>query len=114
MVDGLVALMQSNYTKPVNLGNPDERKVTELADIVRKELAPGLAVLNKPPVRDDPQRRRPDISVAKTVLGWKPKVPFRDGLRRTFSYFKEELACAGQNSEFECGNHNFVEKPTMS
>jgi len=109
LVDGLVALMHSNYTKPVNLGNPDEHEIKELADIVNAELGAGVPVSYKPPVKDDPKRRRPDISVAKTFLGWMPKVPLREGLKKTILYFNEELECVGKNSEFKCLNHNYIE-----
>ena len=83
--------------------------ISELADIVNAELGAGVPVSYKPPVKDDPKRRRPDISVAKTFLGWMPKVPLREGLKKTILYFNEELECVGKNSEFKCLNHNYIE-----
>lgn len=82
---------------------------SELADILNTELDAGVPVIHKPPLKDDPQRRRPDISVAKALLGWMPKVPLKEGLKNTISYFNEELECVGKNSVFKCLNKNYIE-----
>ncbi|TGZ62808.1 hypothetical protein CRM22_007222 [Opisthorchis felineus] len=89
LVDGLVRLMASNYSLPVNLGNPEELSVLELADIVRQFTGSNSSIeFSSIPV-DDPQRRRPDIEVAKIQLGWEPIVKIRDGLHKTVEYFRE-------------------------
>ncbi|XP_077293636.1 UDP-xylose synthase [Arctopsyche grandis] len=93
LVDGLVSLMNSNYTQPVNIGNPVEHSIEEFALII-KDLIDGCksTVLQMDPVEDDPQRRRPDITRARTYLKWEPKVPLKDGLKKTIEYFKNELS----------------------
>lgn len=93
LVDGLLALMASSYTLPVNLGNPVEHTIEEFALII-KNLVPGCrsTLATGAAVEDDPQRRRPDITVAETQLNWAPKVSLQDGLQRTIDYFKEELS----------------------
>ena len=83
--------------------------LSELADIVNEEVGVRVPVVYKPPMKDDPQRRRPDISVAKTFLRWMPKVPLKDGLKNTISYFSEELRCVGRKSVFKCKNQNYIE-----
>ncbi|KAK7866089.1 hypothetical protein R5R35_013584 [Gryllus longicercus] len=91
LVDGLIALMASNYTQPVNLGNPTEHTIEEFAVII-KELVGGPSHIQQvAAVEDDPQRRKPDISRAKRNLGWEPKVPLNVGLRKTVKYFSREL-----------------------
>jgi len=100
LVDGLLALMESDYTKPVNIGNPDEYKIGEFAQKIRQTVADqlgpdyaGLEIVFKPDsrTRDDPQKRRPDISLAKKVLGWQPKVSLEEGVRKTLDHFKSDL-----------------------
>lgn len=96
LVDGLIALMESDCTEPVNLGNPQEFPINEFAQMVAglvKEVAPDAQsrVVHCPAVTDDPQRRRPDISRAKERLGWEPRWSVADGLRETVSYFKRTL-----------------------
>ncbi|CAG0919344.1 unnamed protein product [Notodromas monacha] len=75
LVDGLLALMNSSYTMPVNLGNPEERTVMDFARIVLGMTGSKSTIVHKPSVEDDPQKRRPVIELAKQVLGWKPKPP---------------------------------------
>ena len=86
-VDGLIALLTSDITGPVNIGNPDERTVNEIADLVRSMINPGLRVEHVDQVVDDPRRRCPDIGLAQERLGWKPEVSLADGLRRTIAWF---------------------------
>ena len=66
--------MNSNYTLPVNLGNPEEHTIHEFAEMIREVVGGTNAIINKKAVMDDPKRRRPDISLAKKILGWEPKV----------------------------------------
>lgn len=96
LVDGLVALMNSNYSQPVNLGNPQEHTIFEFAEIIRDLVGGKNEILEMPAVEDDPQRRRPDISRAKEVLNWKPRVALKDGLEKTIKYFKQEIESQSQ------------------
>lgn len=92
LVDGLVGLMNSNYTRPVNLGNPEEHTIMDFAKIIRNLVGNDVEIVNKPALQDDPQRRKPDISRAKQFLGWLPKVPMMAGINKTISYFRNELS----------------------
>lgn len=87
LVAGILLAMESDYDAPINLGNPDERTIIELAQTIL-ELTGSPSALNHvaPPV-DDPRRRRPDIGVARHELGWEPRVGLVDGLRRTIDWF---------------------------
>ncbi|MGW4487340.1 NAD-dependent epimerase/dehydratase family protein [Amycolatopsis sp. NPDC004368] len=88
-VRGLVALARSDHPGPVNLGNPTELTVREIAEHVREITGSGSAVERIAAVVDDPRRRCPDISLAREVLSWKPKIDADDGLRRTAAWFRE-------------------------
>ena len=94
LVDALVRLMNSpdDVTGPVNLGNPVECTILELAEAVIRLSRSGSKLARKPLPQDDPTRRRPDISRAKESLGWAPTVPLDDGLSRTIAYFRAQLA----------------------
>ena len=94
MVDGLIALMDSEpgVTGPVNLGNPGEFTMLELAKKVLALTGSESAIENRPLPSDDPVRRRPDISRAREQLGWQPRVALDDGLLPTVEYFRQELA----------------------
>lgn len=91
LVEGLIRLMNSDYIGPVNLGNPDEYTVLELAQKIQALINPRVEIQFKPLPSDDPQRRRPDITLARTVLGWQPTVPLLEGLQRTITDFAERL-----------------------
>ncbi|XP_049288572.1 UDP-glucuronic acid decarboxylase 1 [Anopheles funestus] len=92
LVDGLVALMASNYTQPVNLGNPVERTIQDFAEIIRDLVGCKSKIIELPAVEDDPQRRKPDIARAKKYINWEPRVPLQEGLMKTIDYFRKELA----------------------
>lgn len=96
LIDGLVSLMHANYSRPINLGNPEEHTIEEFAQIVKNLVGGSSKIEYVSTVIDDPQRRKPDITRAKKYLNWEPKVPLLDGLRKTVAYFKEELT---QNSK---------------
>lgn len=104
LVAGLVALMKSDYTQPVNIGNPEERSINSFAALIR-DLVPGSGsrIVHKPAVEDDPQRRRPDISTATRELGWAPSVSIEKGLAKTIEYFRKELG-RSDNSEKHNGD----------
>lgn len=94
MIDGLIKLMNSpdDFTGPVNLGNPSEFTILELADKVIKFTKSRSRIVHKPLPQDDPVQRQPDIALAKKVLNWKPKKGLEDGLKETIAYFKNLLA----------------------
>lgn len=92
LVEGMIRLMDGDCTGPVNIGNPDEFTIAELAKEVLDLTGSKSKLINKPLPSDDPVRRRPDISIARDKLGWTPKVPLREGLRHTIDYFDKLLA----------------------
>jgi nucleoside-diphosphate-sugar epimerase len=85
-IAGLVALLDSSLTGPVNIGNPDERTVLELAELVLEVTGSASPITFAPLPVDDPTRRCPDISLARAALGWKPTVALRDGIAATAAY----------------------------
>jgi nucleoside-diphosphate-sugar epimerase len=85
---GLVALLDSDYVGPVNIGNPDEFTVLELAVAVLDLTGSTSELVFKPLPQDDPTRRRPDISLAAEVMAWKPEISLREGLTRTIPWFQ--------------------------
>nr|WP_298718415.1 UDP-glucuronic acid decarboxylase family protein [uncultured Steroidobacter sp.] len=93
MVEAFVALMASGdeVTGPINIGNPGEFTMLELAQTVLDITGSGSRIEHRPLPKDDPRQRRPDISKAKQLLDWSPKVPLRDGLTRTIAYFEKLL-----------------------
>lgn len=91
LVDGLVALMTSNYTLPVNIGNPVEHTIEEFAVIIRDLVGGKSTIKTIAAVEDDPQRRKPDITRAKTYINWEPRVSLKMGLQKTIEYFRKEL-----------------------
>jgi UDP-glucuronate decarboxylase len=93
LIDGLVRLMKSDdsVTGPINLGNPTEFSVRELADQLLAKLRSNAGVIFEPLPSDDPRQRKPDISKAREILGWEPKVPLSEGLDHTIAYFEQQL-----------------------
>jgi dTDP-glucose 4,6-dehydratase len=89
MVDGLYRLMQSDERYPVNLGNPNEITIAEFAERIRRIAASPSTVVYKTLPEDDPKRRQPDISKARRLLGWEPRVDLEDGLRQTLDFFRQ-------------------------
>jgi nucleoside-diphosphate-sugar epimerase len=90
LIGGLIKLMESDCTEPVNLGNPEEFTVLQFANVVldivgRRETS---RIVMKEPLIDDPKRRRPDISKAKEVLGWEPRWSVRKGIQETVEYYR--------------------------
>ncbi len=90
-VRGFLALLDSDHVGPVNIGNPDEFSVNELAELVVELTGAASPVFHEPLPVDDPARRRPDITLAREVLGWSPTVGLRDGLARTIEWFRERI-----------------------
>ena len=94
LIEGLLALMHSpdGVTGPINLGNPGEFTIAELANLVIEQTGSSGGIEYLPLPQDDPVRRQPDITRAKQVLGWEPTIPLADGLARTIEYFRTSLA----------------------
>jgi len=92
LVDGITRLFHSSETMPVNIGNPVEFTVRELAELVKRQTGTASPIVFEPLPQDDPKVRKPDITRASTLLGWAPAVPLEEGLRRTIPYFRDELA----------------------
>lgn len=93
MIEGLIKLMMSadDFTGPVNLGNPVEVSILELAEKIRELTNSKSNIIFKPLPSDDPKRRKPDITLAKTKLGWEPSTPLEEGLKKTIEYFDNLL-----------------------
>ncbi len=88
LVEGIVRLMASNYSGPVNIGNPEEYTMLQLADLVQQLTGTSSEIVFRPLPEDDPRQRKPDITLASRELGWEPCVPVVDGLRRTIEYLR--------------------------
>jgi UDP-glucuronate decarboxylase len=93
LIDGLIRLMGSppSFTGPVNLGNPVEFSMRELAELVIAETGSKSSIVTRPLPPDDPKQRKPDIALAQTQLGWKPTIALREGLKSTVTYFRTLL-----------------------
>lgn len=96
LVDGLHSLMNSDYDNPVNLGNPDEYTVNDFALRIKYMTNSAADIIHFPKSEDDPQQRKPDITTARQQLGWQPRVPVEEGLKRTIRYFKRVLEDEGE------------------
>ena len=90
-VEGFLQLLDSDHVGPVNMGNPNEFTVRELADLVLEITGSSSELVFEPLPTDDPARRQPDITLARSVLGWEPKVQLREGLARTAEHFASIL-----------------------
>ncbi|MED6134674.1 UDP-glucuronic acid decarboxylase 1 [Stylosanthes scabra] len=91
LVNGLMALMDGEHVGPFNLGNPGEFTMLELAEVVKETIDPSATIEFRPNTADDPHMRKPDISKAKELLNWEPKVSLRDGLPRMVSDFRNRI-----------------------
>ena len=90
-VEGLKRLLLSDYSEPVNVGNPAEWTVTRFAELVKKLFNPEMNIEYHPLPVDDPKTRQPNISKAREILGWEPGIQLEEGLKRTFPWFKERV-----------------------
>lgn len=97
LVNGMILLMESNYTQPINIGNPVEHSIEEFASIIKGLVGGRSEIFKSQAVEDDPQRRKPDITRARKYLSWEPKVSLKDGLQRTIDYFKMKLERSNQD-----------------
>lgn len=91
LVDGIHRLLESDEHEPVNIGNPHEITILEFAERVRTLAGANVPIKFLPLPQDDPKQRCPDISKARRILGWEPKVSLEDGLRRTYEYFRKKV-----------------------
>lgn len=93
LVEGLYRLLMSDYTDPVNIGNPREMTILQFAQAVNEITGnPGGIVYKDERIKGDPQTRQPDITRARTILGWEPKVDLNEGLQKTIDYFRDALS----------------------
>ncbi len=90
-VEGIFRLFHAEHHEPVNVGNPDEFTIGELAELVLEEVGGASSIEYRPLPEDDPKVRRPDITLARELLRWEPRVPLREGIRRTIPWFREVL-----------------------
>jgi len=88
LVEGIYRLLMSDYTGPVNIGNPDEITIKQFGEEIIKLTGTQQKLIQKPLPKDDPKQRQPDITLAKQLLGWEPKVSRAEGLKITYAYFK--------------------------
>jgi dTDP-glucose 4,6-dehydratase len=96
LVDGIIRLMESDVNDPVNIGNPHELTIKEIAETIIRMTGSSSRIVYQPLPTDDPKVRRPDITRARTLLNWEPKVSLEDGLTRTIEYFRQKIgATAG-------------------
>jgi len=89
LIEGICRLMFSDYHEPVNIGNPHEMTINEMAQLIIKLSVSKSKLINKPLPVDDPKVRQPNISLAKKLLDWEPKVPVNEGIKRTIDWFKK-------------------------
>jgi dTDP-glucose 4,6-dehydratase len=97
LLAGIYKLLESNEHEPTNIGNPQEITILEFAERVRALVGANVPINFHPLPQDDPKQRCPDISKARRILGWEPKIPLEQGLRLTYEYFRQRLAQAGQS-----------------
>jgi len=91
LIEGMILLMESNYQKPMNIGNPNEFSIKQLAYLVRDLINPNLEFEYKALPQDDPKQRKPSIILAKEILNWEPKIELEEGLLKTIDWFKRNL-----------------------
>ena len=92
LVEGLIRLMNGGHTGPINIGNPGEFTIRQLAELVRARINPELPLVEQPLPADDPLQRQPVIALAQQELGWQPTVPLEQGLEPTIAYFRQALS----------------------
>jgi len=92
LVDGIIRLMLSKEHGPINIGNPREMTIKEIGETIIKMTGSKSRLIYKPLPQDDPKQRKPDITLARTKLGWEPKVPLEEGLVTTLKYFRSKVA----------------------
>ena len=96
LVDGVIKLMHSSTNDPVNIGNPHELTIEEIARTILRMIGSSSQLVYRPLPTDDPKVRRPDISRARAILGWEPIVSLESGLEQTIAYFRTKVEAAGR------------------
>jgi dTDP-glucose 4,6-dehydratase len=95
LIEGIYRLLESGEHEPVNIGNPNEITILEFAERVRKLVGADAPIVFRPLPQDDPKQRCPDISKARRILHWEPKVNLEEGLQRSYDFFRQQIAAAG-------------------
>jgi UDP-glucuronate decarboxylase len=98
-VRGLLALMETDYEGAINIRNPGEFTIRQLAEMVQAKVNPDVKIVFRPAAADDPKQRKPDIRRAKEILNWEPKVPLEEGLDRTIPHFRAIVERRRQGKE---------------
>jgi len=96
LIDGILRLMDSDTNDPVNIGNPHEMTIEQIARAIVRLVGSRSNLVYRPLPIDDPKQRRPDITRARTLLGWEPKVGLEEGLLKTVDYFKKKMSTPGR------------------
>lgn len=91
LINGMIKLMNSSYTNPVNIGNPEEYTINDLAKMIIELTECKSQIIHTELPKDDPRQRKPDITLANTILNWKPSISAADGLARTIDYFRNNI-----------------------
>ena len=91
LVDGIYKLLLSDYHMPVNIGNPSEITIMQFAEEILKVTGSKSKIIYKPLPPDDPKQRKPNIELARKLLGWEPKIDRAEGLKMTLEYFKDKV-----------------------
>ena len=91
LIEGMIRLMNGDHCGPINIGNPAEFTIRQLAEMIREKVNSNLQLIQKPLPQDDPLQRKPVIELAQRELGWQPKVSLDQGLDSTIAYFREVL-----------------------
>jgi dTDP-glucose 4,6-dehydratase len=91
LIEGIYRLLLSDYALPVNIGNPNEISLKDFAEEIQRLTGTNSKIIYQPLPQDDPKQRQPDISKAKNILNWEPKVDRAEGLKVTLEYFKQAL-----------------------
>jgi dTDP-glucose 4,6-dehydratase len=91
LVDGILRLMDSSVNDPVNIGNPHEMTIEQIAREILRLTGSKSKLVYRPLPEDDPKVRQPDITRARTLLGWEPKVGLEEGLQKTLAYFRDKV-----------------------
>tara|TARA_Y100001968_G_scaffold122890_1_gene111826 strand:- start:2109 stop:3050 length:942 start_codon:yes stop_codon:yes gene_type:complete len=92
LIKGMILLMDSDHMGPINIGNPEEYTIMKIAEIIRSKINPKLEIIYKPLPSDDPNRRKPNILLAKQYLNWEPKISFNEGLDKTINFFIDKFS----------------------
>ena len=93
LVDGIIRLMDATTNEPVNIGNPTEMSINQIAEEIISTVGSSSKIVHKQLPEDDPKVRQPDIARAKTILGWAPQVSLQDGLKATIEDFRRRVVC---------------------